>query len=270
MNLCCDDISFFYPTEKNAALKNISFDIKAGEHIALIGPNGSGKSTLFNIIAGFLRASGGRALLDGRDIASLSVRERSRRIAFVPQGGRINFPYTCLETVLMALYACENRFSATSGENLFRAEQMMRKTGIWDFAGKSVRAISGGQLQKVILTRALLQLLPDIDSPSFGNPNDGGILLLDEALSELDIAARIAMMKLLCSFIASHNITVIGIHHDLSHVPRFTSRVIAISDGALAADGTPDEVFTKEFFRRVFSVHADIVEGKGFVFYDNL
>jgi iron complex transport system ATP-binding protein len=74
------------------------------------------------------------------------------------------------------------------------------------------------------------------------------------------------MMKALGELAARHRITVIGIHHDLSLASRFTKRVIALSQGELAADGTPDQVFTEAFFQDVFSVKAEIVRGKGFFF----
>jgi ABC-type cobalamin/Fe3+-siderophores transport system ATPase subunit len=100
----------------------------------------------------------------------------------------------------------------------------MEETGVWDLAGKSVTEISGGQMQRLLLARALLQIFPD---PAAA-PVPSRLLLLDETLSELDIAARIA------------------------------------------ADGSPGTVFTPEFFAGVFSVKAEIMPSKGFLFYDNL
>ncbi|MDR3122546.1 MAG: hypothetical protein LBU16_02045, partial [Treponema sp.] len=92
----------------------------------------------------------------------------------------------------------------------------------------------------------------------------------DETLSELDIAARIAMMKLLSRLASERRLAVIGIHHDLSLAYRFAGRVIALSRGEIAADGGPDQVFTPEFFERVFSVQAETVPRRGLLFFDNL
>jgi iron complex transport system ATP-binding protein len=278
--LSVDNVSYWYPREERAALRNVSFTVEAGEHIALIGPNGSGKSTLFNILAAAIplpHGDGGTVLLDGRGLRSHSVAARSRRLAFVPQSGRIEFPYTCLEIVLMGLRPHENRFAAHETAGFERAGRVMRETGVWELAGRSIRAVSGGQFQRVMLARALLQILPDFDSgldsgaesaadSGAGAASPPGILLLDEALSELDIAARIAMMRLLSALAATRKIAVIGVHHDLSLLQRFSSRVIALSGGTVAADGTPNEVFTEAFFEKVFAVHAGIVPGKGFFF----
>jgi iron complex transport system ATP-binding protein len=258
-------LSFSYPQEHTAAVRAVSFNVASGEHIALIGPNGSGKTTLFNLMAGFLNPGAGEILLDGQNIRSYPIRERARRIALVQQGGRISFPYTCLETVLMGLHPHEGRFSYPDDRSLARAEQVMRETGVWEFAGKNVTELSGGQLQRVMLARAIIQILPTHDAA--GIP-PGRILLLDEALSELDIAARIMMMKILGVLALEHRITIIGIHHDLSLVYQFTGRVIALSAGSIAADGAPQHVFTEDFFAGVFSVQAEIAPGKGFFFYD--
>jgi iron complex transport system ATP-binding protein len=146
----------------------------------------------------------------------------------------------------------------------------MRETGVWDLAGKNVTAISGGQMQRLLLARAILQILPKerVVFPEFSPAPR--ILLLDETLSELDIAARLAMMKLLSRLVKDHRLTVIGIHHDLNLAYRFAGRIIALNKGEIAADGTPDVVCTPDFFARVFSVQAEIIPGRGFLFYDNL
>jgi iron complex transport system ATP-binding protein len=266
--LTVKNLSFSYDSS-TTVLNNVSFTVESGEHIALVGPNGSGKTTLFQLLSGYFAPASGEALLEDRDIRRYPVPERARRIAFVPQGGRIEFPYTCLETVLMGLHPHRSRsnpwFAAPWDDAaLSRAEAVMRETGVWDMAGKNVTEISGGQMQRLLLARAILQIYPPEpkDTPK--------MLLLDETLSELDIAARIAMMKLLSHLALERHLTVIGIHHDLSLAYRFTNRIIALRNGEIAADGAPDHVFTPEFFARVFSVQAETIPGKGLLFYDNL
>ena len=267
-----NDVSFSYPGSGKDAVSGVSFSVKPGEHIALVGPNGSGKTTLFKILNGTFRPGTGAAMLDNKNILSYPVLERARRIAYVPQGGRINFPYTCLELIIMGLHPYKT-FSAFPGEaDLFRAEEIMRKTGAWRFASKSINTLSGGELQLAFLTRALMQLFPNSEENlpialSFVKPK-AKLLLLDEALSELDIAARIGMMKLLNRTLGRERFTIIGIHHDLHLANRFANRVIALHNGRLAGDGPPDIIFTEEFFTRVFKVKAEIIPGKGFYFHD--
>jgi iron complex transport system ATP-binding protein len=267
--LSVENVSFSY--KKDApALKNIHFTVEKGEHIALIGPNGSGKTTLFNLLAGFTHASIGKIKLTGSDLRSYSPPERAKCIALVSQGVKITFPYTCLETVLMGLHPYHRQIEPESKQALQTAQAIMEQTEVWHLAAQQVTAISGGELQRVLLARALLQVLPTgwvgTGPPVHGQP----LLLLDEAFSSLDIAARIKMMKLLNALRSLHCLTIIGIHHDMYMAFRFTQRILALSKGLLVADGKPDAVCNEDFFAQVFSVHAEILPGKGFLFVDTM
>ncbi|MDR0685320.1 MAG: ABC transporter ATP-binding protein [Spirochaetaceae bacterium] len=245
-------------------LEDVSFTALEGEHISVVGPNGSGKSTLFHILAGFLRPGAGRVLLGGRDISTLSPLERSRRLSFVPQDVRADFPFNCLELVLMALYPHRSRLAATSEGDITLARTLMRETGVWRFADKNIMDLSGGERQRVIISRALLQIE---SAPSGGR---GGLLLLDEAMSALDVAARIDMMKLLSARAAARRAAIIGIHHDLHTAASFSSRVIALFGGRIAASGAPRDVFTEAFFKEIFSVKAEITAGGDFLIRDSV
>ena len=233
-----------------------------------MGPNGSGKTTLFQVLAGFESPQRGGVFLDGLDIGRYPVTERARRMALVPQNSRPVFPYTCLEMVLMGLSPYRSRLFSYSDRELERAAEIMACLGVWEFAGKRITELSGGESQRVILSRALLQMLPE--SGAAGGRTEGGLLLLDEAMSEMDIAARIAVMKLLSRYTREYRIGIIGIYHDLQTPARFADRVIALSEGAVAADGVPEKVFTENFFADVFRVKADIVPQKGFFLYDTV
>jgi iron complex transport system ATP-binding protein len=257
--ISAENLRFAYPGSA-PVLEDVSFTAMEGEHISVVGPNGSGKSTLFQILSGFLRPASGRVLLGRADIASLTPLERARRLSFVPQDIRADFPFSCMEVVLMALYPHRPRLAATSAADIELAAALMRETGTWRFAEKNIMDLSGGERQRVIISRALLQA----ESAASGGC---GLLLLDEAMSALDIAARIDMMKLLSRRAASRRAAIIGIHHDLHTAGGFSSRVIALFRGRIAASGTPQEVFTEAFFKDVFSVRAEITGG-GFLIRD--
>ncbi|MDR2658700.1 MAG: ABC transporter ATP-binding protein [Spirochaetaceae bacterium] len=258
-----ENVCFAYPGMK-IVLENISFEAAEGEHISIVGPNGSGKSTLFQILAGFLTPASGRVLLGGGNIAGMSPSERARRLSFVPQDINADFPFSCLELVLMALYPHRPRLMFTGEADIELARTLMIETGVWRFAEKNIMSLSGGERQRVIITRALLQ----VEGASSGG--EGSILLLDEAMSALDIAARIDMMKLLSQHASRGRFTVLGIHHDLYTAYRFSSRVIALNHGVIAASGNPRQVFTSSFFQDVFSVKAEILGEKGFVVHDSV
>jgi iron complex transport system ATP-binding protein len=250
------------------ALRNVSFEVSEGEHIALVGPNGSGKTTLFQLLAGFESPQQGGVFLAGREIRRYPAAERARRMALVPQNSRPIFPYTCLEMVLMGLAPHRGRLLPYSDQELERAAEIMERLGVWEFAEKKTTELSGGELQRVILARALLQMLPE--SGPDGGRSAGGLLLLDEAMSEMDIAARIAVMKLLSGYTREYRIGIIGVYHDLQTPARFADRIIALSEGTIAADGSPETVFTQDFFAAVFQVQADIVPGRGFFLHDTV
>jgi iron complex transport system ATP-binding protein len=257
------DLSFSYHAAKEA-LRGINFRIGAGEHTALVGPNGSGKSTLLALLSGYLSPSSGDVYLEGQRVRGFSFRERARRITVLPQNAAIPFPFTCFETVLMGLYPFGPRFSPPGEKSLSLAEDLMRETHVWEFAGKNVNELSGGEFQRVMCTRALVQALAGIEEGS------RRLLLLDEPFSELDIASRVTMMKLLNRKAAEYGVTIIGVHHDLNIAARFAGRVLALQNGCLAADGKPGEVFTLPLFAGVFHVKAEILPGKGFIFTDSL
>lgn len=260
--ISAENICFSYGGTE-PVLQNVSFTVAEGEHVSVVGPNGSGKSTLFQILAGFLRPASGRVLLGGADVASLSPLERSRRLSFVPQNIHADFPFNSLEVVLMALYPHRSRLAAVSESDLGLAEVLMRETGVWRFAEKNVMDLSGGERQRVIISRALLQ----VESASSGGK--GGLLLLDEAMSALDVAARIDMMKLLSSRASARRAAIIGVHHDLHTAGGFSDRVIALFNGRIAASGPPHDVFTEDFFKTIFSVRAEITGG-GFLILDSI
>jgi iron complex transport system ATP-binding protein len=252
--LSVSGVSFSY----NAArvLQGVSFDADTGGYISLVGPNGSGKTTLFHILSGCYAPETGAARLYGREVRKIPVQERATIIALVAQRQSLDFPFTCLESVLLGLHPHRARFEAVRSAHLELARDIMRKTDVWQFAEKPVTALSGGEMQRVILARALVQ-----------RPK---LLLLDEAMSGLDISARIAMLKLLRRTIAETGLTVIAVHHDLTLAYRYSDRVLALHGGRIAANGRPEEVFTKEFFQKVFLVDAEIIPGKGFFIHDNI
>ncbi|HYE81693.1 MAG TPA: ABC transporter ATP-binding protein [Clostridia bacterium] len=249
------NISFAY--DAKTVLTDISFSVGRGEYLSVIGPNGSGKTTLLQIMCGHFRPPEGGAYYCGHNVNSMDIRERAKHFAVIYQqqyGSR--FPYTCLETVIMGLHPHRGRFEPVRDEALSRIEQVMRLTDTFHFADKLVTEISGGELQRVMLARAIAQ-----------RPK---ILFLDEAMSGLDICARISMTKILRELIKNQGITVVAINHDLSTAYRFSSRVVALCGGRVAAIGAPGQVMTEEFFADVFNVRAEIIKEKGFFIHDNI
>lgn len=246
--LSTEHVDFFYGQRQ--VLHDLSIRVRSGEYLSLIGPNGSGKSTLFRLLGGLEQPQKGEVLCEGRPMTEWDVRGRARRIAMVRQNAGQAMPFTCLESVLMGLHPHLGRFEPVGDEGYTQIRQLMELTDTWRLADQLVTELSGGERQRVALCRALAQ-----------RPK---VLLLDEAMSELDIAARMRMSELLRQRCREDGLAVIAIHHDLNLAYRYSDRVFALSEGRCAGWGSPGETMTEELFRTVFHVKAEIFADKGF------
>lgn len=237
-----EGVCFSYGSK--AVINNISFTAGRGEFIALIGPNGCGKSTLLDILIGMKKPDSGRVYIMGQSV--ISPGERAGVMTAIFQNPDTTFTYTCKEIVEMGLYP---RYSGAVPEYL-QAEvcDVMKKTDTWQFRNIPIKHLSGGERQRVLLARAFAQ-----------RPV---ILLLDEALSDMDMAVKIRMTKVIKDYIRENNSSVIYVDHDICGVYRDSGRVIAMKRGSIYADGTANEVITHKNMKEIFGVDAEISEGK--------
>jgi len=249
-----ENINFCYGN--NSILNNISFNIKEKEYVTLIGKNGSGKTTLFNIIGGFFKPLSGKVTFLNRDIFKMPVSERAKHIAFVGQHQSYSFPFKCQDVIKMGFYPNKSRFQKLSDYDLNKLENMMILTDTIKLKDKLITQISGGELQRVVLARAIIQ--------------NTKLILIDEAMSELDLYSKIKMIKLLKKIVAENNVSVFSISHDLNLSYRFSDRILAIDGGRIILNGLPSNVFNEKFFNSVFKVKALFYDEKGFVIYDNV
>lgn len=235
-------------------LHKIDLQIPAGQFVSIIGPNGSGKTTLFRLLCGASRCETGKVLYGGRDVFRMKAAERARQFSVVRQGEENGFPFTCLEMVLLGLHPYRARFGAPTPEQLLRVRRVMEETDTLSLSCQLVTQVSGGEFQRVALARALAQ------APK--------VLFLDEAMSDLDISAKIKMTKYLRELVARDGLTVLAINHDLASAYRYSDRVVALRGGEVAAYGAPEQVMDEDFFARVFGVRAQTVPGKGILLQD--
>ncbi len=254
MRLSAQHIDFYYGSRH--ILTDISIKVCAGEYLSLIGPNGSGKSTLFQILCGLKNPKKGTVFYDDEAVQKMSARHRAQCIAIVQQNAKQAMPFTCLESIILGLHPHQGRFDTISDAQYGRVRQLMELTDTWRLSEHPVTQLSGGERQRVALCRALVQ--------------EPKVLLLDEAMSELDIAARMQMSGLLKTLCADTGLTVMAIHHDLNLAYRFSDKIYALKDGRCAGFGAPEEVMTEELFRHVFSVKAEIFTNKGFFIQNTL
>ncbi len=224
-------------------LRSVSFEARPGEIAGLIGPNGAGKSTLLRILAGLLRPDSGSVDLEDVPVKGLNAGERARRIAFMPQHDAMH-PFTALETVLMGRYAHLGRFELEGRQDRRIALEAMARTDTAQFEGRQLDRLSGGERQRVILARALAQ--------------QSGVILLDEPSASLDLRHRLSMMETLRFEAANRSVAVVVALHDVSLAGRYCDRLTLLSDGVIAAEGSPSEVLTPANLRSSFGVETSI------------
>lgn len=210
-------------------LKDLSFVVNRGEFFILIGPNGSGKTTLMKTLAGILGATGSLKVL-GRPAAEFSRKALARHIAFVPQQLPVDFPFSVREVVLMGRAPHQGILGFETRADTAVADQAMAVTDISYLAERRLNCLSGGELQRVFIAKALCQE-PDI-------------LLLDEPTAFLDLAHQIQVMDLLEHLKQEKGITIIMVSHDLNLAAMYGDRLLLMQDGEILSLGTPNEVLT--------------------------
>ena len=213
-------------------LQNVSFDLPAGESLAIVGPNGAGKSTLIKVALGLVKPDKGHATLFGQDAGVAP-----QRIGYVPQLKTFDrsFPATPLELVVTGL---RRRWAwRINADERKRAEEALKQVGAHSLSTRSLAKLSGGELQRVFLARALVRR-PDI-------------VLLDEPATGVDFLAEHDLYDLLENYQASTGATIVMITHDLSAARYHASKVVVLNR-KLHGYGSPEEVLSEDCLRDAF------------------
>ena len=213
------------------ALAGVSFDVAAGEMVALIGPNGAGKTTCFNVLNGQLAPDAGEVLLDGASLAGLAPHEISRRgVGRTFQVAATFSSMTVRENLQTALRAARRSDS--------EADRVLERVGIAGLAGTVCAELAYGDLKRVELATALAQ-----------RPR---LLLMDEPTAGMAPEERDALMTLASTLARGENIAVLFTEHDMSVVFGFADRVVALHQGEVIAAGSPEVVRANERLREVY------------------
>ena len=231
-----DDIKVHYGTRD--VLAGITADIAPGGITAVMGPNGCGKTTLLRCIGGLLQP-------DGRQVGDYTARELAQRVAFVRQHPQTDFEFSAFETVLMGRNPYQRRLQNESQADWDIVEHCMKQTGTWHLRLAKPAQMSGGELQRVMIARALAQQTP--------------VLLMDEPVSNLDIAHQLEIMRLLKQATEK---TVLIVIHDLNLALQFCDRLLLIHQGRLLFHGPVAEGLTPENIAKVYGVASHTSEGR--------
>ena len=227
-----------FSIDKKEILKDISFKVAKGSFIGIIGPNGSGKSTLLKNIYRLYKPSSGEILLDNKKLSQMKDKDCAKEIAVLAQESNSQFDFTVEQIVKMGRYPYKSIFEDYSKEDLKMVNEMLKKVGLENHKNKSFLNLSGGEKQRVLIARALVQ--------------NTDFLILDEPTNHLDIGYQIQLMDL----IKSLNITTLSAIHDMNLASMYCDFLIVMKEGKIINSGKVEEVITKEMLKEVFGVNA--------------
>lgn len=239
MNIQIVDLTARYADKTVLSHVNVSFG--SHELTGLIGPNGSGKSTLLKCVYRVLKPSGGDIVLGDKKLSELSYKESAKRTAVLTQHHGSAFDFSVEDVVLMGRTPYKGITEGNNREDHEIAWKAMKETGVDGMAEKSFSNLSGGEQQRVMLARALTQETP--------------VLILDEPTNHLDITYQLQIMDL----VRSRHMTVVAAIHDLNIAAMYCDRIVAIKNGKIVIEGTPQEVLTSETINELYHVKAQVI-----------
>ena len=222
-------------------LIDLSLTVEAGTMTLLAGRNGAGKSTLLNILVGIRKPDNGDVVLDGSKLEEYPDRERARKVTLIPQDSDSPFEFTGRELVMMGRYPHVQRFRGARPEDHAAVDRALEMTDAADFANRSVYTLSGGEMRRISIARALA--------------TEAEVLLADEPTSDLDLEHAVAVLSLLHG-LARQGRTVLLASHDLNLTAPRCDRVALLHEGRITHSGEPEAVLSEEVVAQVFGVKS--------------
>ena len=228
--------------DQRQVLCHFSAHFNKGSFCAVMGPNGSGKSTLLRCIARLLKVQSGSILLEGRDITSFKILELARMISYVPQREDVIFDFSVYDTIMMGRNPYQKRWEFTTNQDEEIIRKVLEKTKLDSLKNRLLGQLSGGELRRVMIARAIAQQTP--------------LLLLDEPLANLDIVHQFEIMNILKDLNHNSNITVIIVMHDIPIALQYATQVLLLKNGKILDFGETAEVLTDGNVKDCFNLDS--------------
>jgi iron complex transport system ATP-binding protein len=246
LNIDVQDIRFAYRGRE--ILKKISLSLRSGDFLGLLGPNGSGKSTFLKNLLGYLKPQKGRIVFSGTP-GLPGTNDVSRFLSFVPQRPGLSMPLLVRDLVLMGRlpHIC-SRWAGYDKQDRRKVEEALSALGIEDLADRDVTRLSGGELQKVIICRCLVQ--------------EGEVFLLDEVTSGLDLNHCIEIMELIRRKADEEGKIIVAVFHDLNLASQYCDKVLFLKNGQIYCEGNPREVLTERVIEDIYGIRPLIFKGE--------
>lgn len=253
-----DNLTYRYAD--TPVLSQLNAHIEEGGFYAVMGANGCGKTTLLRLVAGMLTPQQGEVRVKDKNVRSYSARQLSQQVSFVRQHPQTDFDFSAFETVLMGRNPYQHRLQNESEEDWRIVEQCMKQTHTWKLRFSRPGEMSGGELQRVMLARALAQQTP--------------IMLLDEPISNLDIAHQFEILELLRTINREEHKTILLVIHDLNMALQYCRQLLLLHQGGIFYQGDIRQGLTPENISTVFCIRAtmcgDLLQLKGVSSENNL
>jgi iron complex transport system ATP-binding protein len=234
------DIIFGYTSKR--ILEDVNFEIAPSKLVTIVGPNGSGKSTLIKCIDRIMAPQGGSILIDRKDLTKMNRMDMAKYLSYVPQSSVRIFPTNVFDTILMGRRPHIGWLGSDKDEG--KVWEVLRLLDIENLAMSSFGELSGGQQQKVLIARAMVQ--------------EAEVMLLDEPTSNLDIWHQLDVMNIIRDVVKKKEITAIMALHDLNLASYYSDRIIMMNKGKIVAAGDPQSVITEENIASVYKVEAAV------------
>lgn len=233
-----------YSAGRVRLLDDVTLVVESGQLVGIVGPNGAGKSTMLGILAGDLRPDRGRVALDGIDIGKADERTVAALRSVLPQHRVADIPFTAAEVVEMGRYPRRRDPGNSAARDRAAVAAAMESTDTSGFADRIYATLSGGEQARVSMARILAQNAP--------------LLLLDEPTAALDVAHEERVMQELTRQTEA-GAAVVAVLHDLNTAARYTTKIIAMADGRIAAAGSPAEVLTDDLLGEIYAQPMRVV-----------
>lgn len=228
----------------DVALSAVSEHVSDGEWVGLIGPNGAGKTTLLRALVQLVPHDG-RTLVNDASTDRLSRRDLARMIAYVPQAPELPPEMSVADYVLLGRSPHIGYFGSEKPQDHRVCVNLLERLDLAQMAERQLSTLSGGELQRLVLARALAQEAP--------------VLLLDEPTSALDLGRRVDALEIIDALRVEHGLTVLSAMHDLTLAGQFADRLVLLAQGQVVVSGKPSEVLDEAVLTEHFGLHVQVM-----------
>lgn len=241
--LIADNIS--YETGKRMLVRDISFSIRPGEMLVVLGANGAGKSTLLRMLSGERKPSKGSLTLHHKEVSHYSPPQLALKRAVLNQQNVVNMAFMAAEIVMMGRYPHYQNDPSPKDRQI--CEEVMKLTGTTHLSERSYLSLSGGEQQRIQLSRILVQIwdVPD------------ALLLMDEPVSGLDLQYQQQTLAI-AQALSKKGFMVISILHDINLAAQYADRILMLKNGRKWYDGTASEVLNTKNIYEVFEIDSEV------------